>query len=102
MSRRSSRATFLVSLVLSVGLVGYLLSRIRLADLVQTVTGIHLPSLAAYAALALLGVGLRAGRYRVLIGAQRIGFGDIVLVTLIRNLFVDLLYAVIDPRIRLA
>lgn len=91
MNRRSGRATFLVSLVLSVGLVGYLLSRIHLADLVHTLTGIHLPSLAAYAVLALLATGLRAGRYRVLIGAQRIGFGAIVLVTLIRNLFVDLL-----------
>ena len=84
---------FLVSLFVSVALVGYLLSRIRLADLVQTLTGIHLPSLGAYAALALLGTGLRAGRYRYLIGGERIGFGDIVLVTLIRNLFVDLLPA---------
>jgi uncharacterized membrane protein YbhN (UPF0104 family) len=92
-SGRRGGATFLLSLLLSVGLVGYLFSRIELTDLTRTLAGIHLPSLAAYAVLALLAAGLRAARYRVLIGSERIGFRPILLVTLIRNLFVDLLPA---------
>jgi uncharacterized membrane protein YbhN (UPF0104 family) len=90
---RRGGVTFLLSILLSVGLVGYLFSRIDLADLTRTLAGIYLPSLAGYAVLALLAAGLRAVRYRVLIGGERIGFWPILLVTLIRNLFVDLLPA---------
>jgi len=91
--RRSGLTPFLVSLLLSLGLVGYLLSRIQLADLLQTFTRIYLPSLGLYGLLALLGSCLRAYRYRLLIGPERISPGGILLVTLIRNLFVDLLPA---------
>jgi uncharacterized membrane protein YbhN (UPF0104 family) len=93
MTRRRGLTAFLLSVGLSIGLLAYLLSRIEWADLVRTFTGIHVPSLAAYAALSLAGVALRAGRYRLLIGPERIGPGAIVLVTLVRNLFIDLLPA---------
>lgn len=93
MNRRSRLTTFVLSLLLSIGLVGYLLSRIQLADLVQTFTRIYLPSLGLYGLLSLLGSGLRAYRYRLLLGPERITTAGIFLVTLIRNLFVDLLPA---------
>jgi len=91
--RGRALSTFLLSLGLSVALVAWLLSRIELADLVRTLAGIYLPSLGLYALLSLAGSGLRAYRYRLLIGPERIGSGGIFLVTLIRNLFVDLLPA---------
>ena len=93
MRRGRALSTFLLSLGLSVALVAWLLSRIELADLVRTLAGIYLPSLGLYALLSLAGSGLRAYRYRLLIGPERIGSGGIFLVTLIRNLFVDLLPA---------
>ncbi len=93
MTRRSGLPTFLLSLLLSVGLVAWLLSRIELADLGRTFTRIYLPSLGLYAGLALLNTGLRAYRYRLLLGPERITAGGIFLVTLVRNLFVDLLPA---------
>ena len=93
MTRRSGLTTFVLSLLLSVGLVAFLLSRIQLADLVQTFTRIYLPSLGLYALLSLLGSVLRAYRYRILLGPERITAGGIFLVTLVRNLFVDLLPA---------
>lgn len=91
--RRRALVTLAVSLALSVGLVAYLLSRIELADLAQTFARIYVPSLAAYAALSLLAAGVRAWRYRLLLGAEQIGAGGIFLVTLVRNLFIDLLPA---------
>lgn len=93
MRRGRALSTFLLSLALSIALVAWLLSRIELADLGRTLAGIYVPSLGLYALLSLAGSGLRAYRYRLLIGPERIGPGGIFVVTLIRNLFVDLLPA---------
>jgi uncharacterized membrane protein YbhN (UPF0104 family) len=87
------RAAFLVSLLVSIGLLAFLFSRIELADLTRTLASTYVPSLGAYAGLALAAAALRAWRYRLLVGPERIGTGPIFLVTLVRNLFVDLLPA---------
>ncbi len=93
MKRPSGLTAVLFSLVLSVGLVAYLLSQIQPGQLVRMFTEIYLPSLGVYALLSLLGSCLRAFRYRLLIGPGRISAGGILLVTLIRNSFVELLPA---------
>ncbi|MFB0566557.1 MAG: lysylphosphatidylglycerol synthase transmembrane domain-containing protein [Candidatus Aminicenantaceae bacterium] len=83
----------LLSLAVSVFLIWYLLSRIKIEDLLQTFTRIYLPALLAFAVISLVGAALRAWRYKLLLESQPVSWGDIFLVTLIRNLFVDLLPA---------
>ena len=82
-----------VSLALSILLIGLLLSRIDAAELGRTLTRIHVPGLLAYMAIALLGAGLRAWRYRLFLSPQPVRRRDILMATFIRNSFVDLLPA---------
>ncbi len=81
----------LISAVVSALLLWILLSRVETGDLVQTFSNIYYPALLAYVAIALLGAVLRSWRYKWLLQPEPIGWRDIFLVTLIRNLFVDLL-----------
>lgn len=83
----------LLSFVISAVLIYVLLSRIATEDLVQTFKGIYYPSLLVFMIIALTGAVLRAWRYKWLLKPRTIGWGNIFLVTLIRNLFVDLLPA---------
>ena len=83
----------LLSLALSVLLLAVLVRQLRAGDLPRTLARIFLPALAVYAALTLLSAGLRALRYRWLLRPRRISAPDIVLVTLVRNAFDDLLPA---------
>ncbi len=83
----------LLSLALSVVLLAVLIRQLRAGDLPRTLARIYLPALAVYAALTLLSAGLRALRYRWLLRPRRIAAPDIVLVTLVRNAFDDLLPA---------
>lgn len=85
--------SIVLSLLLSLSLLGFLLSRITLDDLFQTFSNIFYPALFAYAGISLLASILRAFRYKWLLYPNPIGFGNILLVTFIRNLFVDLLPA---------
>ncbi len=87
---RRKGLSLLLSLVLSIVLIWFLLSQIEFEDFVQTFAQIYLPGMIAFFCLALLGAALRAWRYRLLLQPQHIGWGDIFLVTFIRNLFVDL------------
>ncbi len=82
-----------VSLALSVLLIGLLISRIDAAELGRTLTRIHVPGLLAYMAVALLGAGLRAWRYRLFLSPRPVRRRDILMATFIRNSFVDLLPA---------
>ncbi len=82
-----------VSLALSVLLIGLLISRIDAAELGRTLTRIHVPGLLAYMAIALLGAGLRAWRYRLFLSPRPVRRRDILMATFVRNSFVDLLPA---------
>ncbi len=65
------RAVYIgVSLALSVILIFLLLSRIGTAELGRALTRIFVPGLLAYMAIALLGAGLRAWRYRIFLSPR--------------------------------
>lgn len=83
----------LLSFTISIVLIYFLLSQIETKDLVQTFRGIYYPALLVFMIIALAGAVLRAWRYKWLLKPQPISWGNIFLVTLIRNLFVDLLPA---------
>lgn len=83
----------LLSLIITLVLLWLLSSQIKAADFIQTLRRIHIPFLLAFIALSLVNTGLRALRYQWLLLPRAISFGHIFLVTLVRNLFVDLLPA---------
>jgi uncharacterized membrane protein YbhN (UPF0104 family) len=89
MSKKRVISLFL-SIILSVFLVGFLLSRITTEDLIQTFSNIFYPALFAFMIISLFASVLRALRYKWLLSPSKISFGNILLVTFIRNLFVDL------------
>jgi uncharacterized membrane protein YbhN (UPF0104 family) len=82
-----------LSFVISAVLIYVLLSQIETEDLIQTFAGIYYPALSVFIVIALAGAVLRAWRYKWLLKPQSIGWRNVFLVTLIRNLFVDLLPA---------
>lgn len=88
--QRKKILSIVLSFILSIILIWILLSQIKFEDFVQTFTHIYLPGLLAFFSIAILGATLRAWRYKLLLQPQRIGWGNIFLVTFIRNLFVDL------------
>jgi len=92
-SRTKKIITLTVSAAVSILLIGLLVSRIETRDLVRTIRDIHRPALAAYIAAALAGAVLRAWRYKILLHPRTISWPDIMMVTFIRNSFVDLLPA---------
>jgi len=81
----------ILSFAISVLLIAYLLSQVETEDVLQTFTQIYYPALLVFIIIAFTGTALRAWRYKWLLKPQRISWGNIFLVTLIRNLFVDLL-----------
>jgi len=83
----------LLSFIISAVLIYVLLTQIETKDLIQTFAGIYYPALFVFMLIAVAGAVLRAWRYKWLLQPQPIGWGSIFLVTLIRNLFVDLLPA---------
>ena len=88
------RAAYIaISLALSVLLMGLLISRIDAAELGRALARIFVPGLLAYMAIALLGAGLRAWRYRLFLRPRPVRWPDILMATFIRNSFVDLLPA---------
>lgn len=80
----------LVSIVVSIVLIGVLLSQIETEDIVQTFSHVDYSALWIYMTIALLGAFLRSWRYKWLLKPYPITWGNIILVTLVRNLFVDL------------
>lgn len=83
---------WIISLGISGALVYYLLGRIELRDLVDTLRNVHLPSLALFVMVSLAGLAARVSRYWLLLEV-RPAFRDLALVTLVRNCLVDLLPA---------
>jgi uncharacterized membrane protein YbhN (UPF0104 family) len=85
--------SLVVSLILSVFLLAVLLRQVRAEDILSTLRGIYLPALAAYIAVSLFAAVLRAWRFRLLLSPDPPGWGPMLLVTLARNAFDDLLPA---------
>ena len=89
---RGSPLRWLASLLMSAALLVYLLAQIELGQLAATLANLHLPSLALYVAISAAGLLARSARYWVLLDGK-IRLWPLMLVTLVRNLFVDLLPA---------
>jgi len=68
-----------------------LFSRIETQDVIETFSRIYVPAVLIYIAVALVGAWLRAWRYKLLLLPQKITWGNILLVTFIRNSLIDLL-----------
>lgn len=80
----------LISFAVSAVLIWLLLTQIETKDLVQTFARIDYRALLAFMIIALVGVVLRSWRYKWLLKPYPISWGSIILVTFVRNLFVDL------------
>lgn len=91
--RRKKTLYILLSLAVTIFLLGLLYSRINFQEFLKTLTQIHLPFLFLFMLISLANTFFRSWRYRWLLFPQKIGYGSIFLVTLIRNVFVDLLPA---------
>ncbi|MGB8952473.1 MAG: lysylphosphatidylglycerol synthase transmembrane domain-containing protein [Candidatus Aminicenantales bacterium] len=91
--RKSRRVYITLSAALSIFLLWYLFSQIKAEDLTRTLSRIYYPPLFAYMAVNLMATWLRAWRYKWLLQPQAIGWGNIFMVTFIRNCFDDLLPA---------
>jgi len=82
-----------LSAALSVILLWLLFSRIETRELTETFSQLYLPAVIVYMLVALAGAWLRAWRYKILLLPERISWGNILLVTFIRNSLIDLLPA---------
>jgi uncharacterized membrane protein YbhN (UPF0104 family) len=82
-----------ISIAVSVILIWFLFTRIEFKDFFQTFSQIYIPGLVTFMIIALIGVTLRAWRYKWLLFPHPTSWKDVFLVTFIRNLFVDLLPA---------
>ncbi len=80
-----------LSVIVSVVLLWLLFSRIETQDVIETFSRIYVPAVLIYIAVALVGAWLRAWRYKLLLLPQKITWGNILLVTFIRNSLIDLL-----------
>lgn len=82
--------SLLLSIAISAALIWFLFTKIEFEDFIQTFARIYIPGLLAFMLIALVGATLRAWRYKWLLQPHSITWGNIFLVTFIRNLFVDL------------
>jgi hypothetical protein len=82
-----------LSLVFSAVLLYILFRQIPAGDFSGMLTSLQLPALFGYLAVSLFAAFLRAWRYRILLRPVTIGWGDMMIVTLVRNAFDDLLPA---------
>ncbi len=80
-------------MLVSIGLLLFLLTKIKLDDFIRTFQNIAIPALLGFVFFSLAGSVLRAWRYKWLLHPHAIKWKDILMVTFIRNLFVDLLPA---------
>jgi uncharacterized protein (TIRG00374 family) len=81
--------SIILSVCVSAVLITLLLTKINTKDILTTFSNIYIPALIAFAVISLVGTALRAWRYKTLLLPQEIRWGEIFLVTFIRNLFVD-------------
>jgi len=87
--KKKKTLTFIFSVAVSIGLLLFLFSKIDFTDFVKTFQNIFIPALIGFMFLSLIGSGLRAWRYKWLLQPQKISWKNILMVTFIRNLFVD-------------
>jgi len=80
-----------ISAALSIVLLWLLFSQIKTPELLQTLGHIYVPALLAYMGISLAAAVIRALRYKWLLRPYKIGWANMMLVTFIRNSFVDLL-----------
>ncbi len=90
--RRHKRTflTVILSLSVSVCLLWLLSSQVEMEEFRKVFSHIHYPALCAFMGFSLLGAFLRAWRYKLLLHPHFIGWKNVLLVTFIRNLFIDL------------
>ncbi len=91
--KKNRFAYIILSAIVSALLLWLLVSRINAEDVISTLSEIYIPGLLIYMAVALAGAWLRAWRYKWLLQPQSIGWGNILMVTFIRNSLIDLLPA---------
>jgi len=90
---RSRIVYIAVSVLLSILLVGFLLSQVRTADIAQTLKQVYVPALLVYIGVHLVSTWLKAWRYKCLLRPQGISWSNIFMVTFIRGSLEDLLPA---------
>jgi len=90
---RKRSISILVSALVSAALLALLFSSVPIRDLLETLTSLFLPALAAYFLLSLAATALKAGRARWLLAPLPVSWKDILIVSFIRNAFEDLLPA---------
>ena len=85
----------LLSLLVSAGVLGYLYTTISVDELLAIIRGVPLAGLALFVLFSLTMSAFRAWRYRLLLAlsGQRVAIFPLYLITLVRNLFADLLPA---------
>ncbi|OGL45589.1 MAG: hypothetical protein A2161_10690, partial [Candidatus Schekmanbacteria bacterium RBG_13_48_7] len=84
---------YVLSLLVSVVIVWYLFTKIDFVELCNLLIHIHLQGFIAYLATYAGLIVFRALRFHILVGSGKISFPEMILVTMVRNLFVDLLPA---------
>jgi hypothetical protein len=82
-----------LSVAVSLALLWLLSTRVKPEDVIATLSKVYWPAVLVYAAVALGAAWLRAWRYKRLLEPQAIGWGDMLIVTFIRNSLIDLLPA---------
>lgn len=96
MSKNQGKKSFppkwplIISVLISVSLLGYLLSQIKLKTFLGLFSNLFLGGLFIYLLLATINIWVRAYRYQILIGREKIKLGALIPVTLVRNCAVDL------------
>lgn len=76
-----------IVIAFGVFLVYYLLNQVNISDIKQAFTGMYRPTLIGALAVMLISNFFRAYRKDILVGSDRIGMGDMFLVSMIRNAF---------------
>lgn len=77
----------IIVIAFGVFLVYYLLKQVDISDIKQAFTGMYRPTLISALAVMLISNFFRAYRKDILVGSDRIGMGDMFLVSMIRNAF---------------
>jgi hypothetical protein len=90
---RHKTLSIVVSVLITVALLAWLFSSIPLRDLLGTLSRIHVPFLMLYLLISLAATVAKSARSKWLLSPHRIGWGDMFLVTFVRNGLEDLLPA---------
>lgn len=89
--KQNKTFSFILSVVVSVLLIAWLLSMVEEGTLADLFRHFYWPAFYGYLLFFLIGFSLRALRYCWLIGEEKVSFKGMFLVTMVRQVFVDLL-----------